>query len=68
MLPAPHTLFCRKGNLGICRLNIPIVYFADDYRLLLDNYYWFTNRNEEDIIFDKNGNLMYGSDSLETNS
>lgn len=65
---ATHIILQENVTWDICRLNIPIVYFADDYRLLLDNYYWFTNRNEEDIIFDKNGNLMYGSDSLETNS
>ena len=65
---ATHIILQENVTWDICRLNIPIVYFADDYRLLLDNYYWFTNRNEEDIIFDKNGNLMYGSDSLKTNS
>lgn len=48
----------------ICRLNIPILYFADDYRLLHNNYFWFANRNCEDIILDKNGNLIYSSDSL----
>lgn len=46
----------------ICRLNIPIIYFADDYRILLNNYFWFSNRVCEDIIIDKNGNLIYSSD------
>ena len=64
----PHIILQESVTWDICRLNVPIVYFVDDYRILQNNYFWFTNRNEEDIIFDKNGNLMYGSDSLETNN
>ena len=47
----------------ICRLNIPILYFTDDYRNLLKNYYWFANREYKfDIIADKNGNLLNTAD------
>lgn len=42
----------------LCRTCIPIIYFADDYRVLLNNYYWFTNRCCNDAIFDKNGNHL----------
>lgn len=42
----------------ICRTNIPIIYFSDDYRNLLDNFSWFSNRIVNDAIFDKNGNYV----------
>lgn len=46
----------------ICRLNLPIMYFADDYRILCNNYYWYCNRAcANDLICDKNGNLFYSS-------
>ena len=41
----------------ICRLNIPIIFFVDDYRILNNNYFWFANRPAKDLIFDKNGNI-----------
>lgn len=47
----------------ICRLNVPILYFTDDYRNLHNNYYWFMNRGDNlNLICDKNGNLMYAPD------
>lgn len=52
-----------KLSWDICRLNIPILYFADDYRVLLNNYYWFANRAcADDLMADKNGNLIPISD------
>lgn len=65
---AAHIILQESITWDICRLNVPILYFVDDYRILQDNYYWFTNRNHEDIILDKNGNLIYGSDSLKTSN
>lgn len=42
----------------ICRTNIPIVYFCDDYTQLNNNYYWFSNRNHCDVIIDKHANII----------
>ena len=43
----------------ICQLNVPILYFADDYRSLLANYLWFRLRAEKkDLIADWNGNIV----------
>lgn len=43
----------------ICRTNIPILYFLDDYRQIQNNHFWFMNRPENfDIIFDRNGNVF----------
>lgn len=42
----------------ICRTNISIVYFVDDYRILENNEFWFANRVCDDLIIDKNGNLQ----------
>lgn len=43
----------------ICQLNVPILYFVDDYRSLLSNYLWFHLRaNPKDIIADWNGNIV----------
>lgn len=42
----------------VCRTNISIVYFVDDYRILQNNEFWFVNRVCDDLIIDKNGNLL----------
>lgn len=42
----------------ICRTNIPMIYFVDDYRSLLGNAFWFKNRVCNDMIIDKNGNTL----------
>lgn len=43
----------------ICQLDVPILYFADDYRSLLSNYLWFRLRAEKkDLIADWNGNIV----------
>lgn len=43
----------------ICRTNIPIVYFCDDFTQLKNNHYWFSNRNnDKDVVFDKHANLI----------
>lgn len=43
----------------ICQLNIPILYFVDDYRFLISNYLWFKSRkNQNDLIVDRNGNIV----------
>jgi len=43
----------------ICRTNIPIIYFCNDYTQLNNNYYWFSNRiNKNDIIFDIHANII----------
>ena len=44
----------------ICQLNIPILYFVDDYRYIISNYLWFRLReNPNDIIVDRNGNIVH---------
>ena len=43
----------------ICRTNVPIIYFCNDYIQLKNNYYWFSNRiNNNDIIFDIHANII----------
>lgn len=43
----------------VCRLSVPIIYFADDYRSVLSNKLWFRMReNGNDLIVDKNGNII----------
>lgn len=43
----------------ICQLNVPILYFADDYRSLQSNYLWFLLRaGKRDLIADWNGNIV----------
>lgn len=62
-----HILLQEAVHWDICRSNVPIVYFADDYRILHNNYYWFINRPQlPDLIADKNGNLMYAADYWES--
>lgn len=47
----------------ICQLNVPILYFADDYRSLLGNYLWFHIRTgKKDLIADWNGNIVKSPD------
>lgn len=42
----------------ICALRVPILYFVDDYRRLLNNALWLKNRPcPNDVIVDKNGNI-----------
>ena len=42
----------------ICQMNVPILYFADDYRKLYSNEVWFSKRaSKNDLIADWNGNL-----------
>lgn len=58
-----HIILQEAAGWDICRFNVPILYFSDDYRLLSNNYYWFSNRAyTPDLIADKNGNLMYSPD------
>lgn len=43
----------------ICQLNVPILYFTDNYRSLLSNYLWFLLRaGKKDLIADWNGNIV----------
>ena len=43
----------------ICQLDVPILYFTDDYRTLLANYLWFRLRTGKgDLIADWYGNLI----------
>lgn len=43
----------------ICQLNVPILYFVDDYRSIMNNYLWFSLReNSNDIVADRNGNIV----------
>lgn len=43
----------------ICALNIPILYFVDDYRSIMNNYLWFSLREKKkDIVADRNGNII----------
>ncbi len=45
---------------NICRLDLPILYFSDDYLLLKENYHWYINRaNKNDLIIDRHGNIIH---------
>lgn len=47
-------------TLDVCRLDIPILYFVDEYEFLKDNYFWFVNRaNKEDFIVDRHANILH---------
>lgn len=42
-----------------CQLEVPFLYFVDDYRDICSNYLWFHSRpGQLDLIADPNGNLM----------
>lgn len=44
----------------ICRLDLPILYFTDNFLLLKENYHWFINRtNRSDLIIDRHGNIIH---------
>lgn len=46
----------------VCQLKIPIIYFVDDYRNIMENRLWFRMReNSIDIIADRNGNITLPS-------
>ena len=46
-------------TLDVCRLDIPILYFVDEYAFLEDNYFWFSNRkNKKDFIIDRHANIL----------
>ncbi len=46
--------------LDICRLDIPILYFVDQYEVLENNYFWFANRrNKKDLIIDRHANILW---------
>ena len=46
-------------TLDMCRLDIPILYFVDEYAVLEDNYFWFVNRKgKKDIIIDRHANIL----------
>lgn len=50
----------------ICRLDLPIIYFADNFMLLSENYHWYINRvNKNDLIIDRHGNVISISEILE---
>lgn len=62
-----YRIRCNQSNItitdylrwDICQLNVPILYFADNYRSLLANYLWFRLRaNKKDLIADWNGNIV----------
>ena len=43
--------------------NMPIIYFADNYNLLHNNYYWFSQKQfNRDLIVDWNGNIVLVAD------
>lgn len=47
-------------TLDTCRLNIPIMYFVDEYDILKNNYFWFSNRrSSEDLIVDRHANVLH---------
>lgn len=49
----------------ICRLDLPILYFCDDFMLLKENYHWYINRaNKNDLIIDRHGNLIHMNEFL----
>ena len=61
----PHIRIEDRVSWDICRLEIPIIYFTDNFMALKSNYYWFKNRaNNNDIIADRNGNIMFVDDFI----
>lgn len=43
----------------LCKMNIGMIYFVDNITSVVSNYHWFVNRrNNEDIIADRNGNIV----------
>lgn len=49
----------------ICRIDLPILYFLDDFLQLKENYHWYVNRtNTEDLIIDRHGNLLHTDEIL----
>lgn len=44
---------------SLCGIYIPIIYFCDNIKALLNNQHWFKYRlGKKDILADKNGNLL----------
>lgn len=55
----PHIRLEDRLPWDLCRLGVPLVYFTDNFMALRSNRFWFDNRsNQNDIISDKNGNLL----------
>lgn len=52
----------------ICRLDLPILYFSDNFMLLRENYHWYINRaNKTDLIIDRHGNIIHINDFFKSN-
>lgn len=47
---------------SIQKLNIPILFYVDNITALSNNKKWFEVRNQDDIILDTFGNLIYASE------
>ena len=61
-----YRIRCQSENIiitdhllwDICQMNLPILYFVDDYRRIMGNRLWFRLRqNPNDMIADRNGNI-----------
>lgn len=47
-------------SLSLQHSKFHFIYFCDDYRDLVKNYFWFNGRKAtEDLIMDRNGNVVY---------
>lgn len=49
--------------LSMLNINEPIIYFVNSFISLFNNYYWWKIRNyKNDIVIDRNGNIIAASD------
>ena len=47
-------------NDNIIHYNVPIIFFSDNYRCILNNSYWFAQRSSfDDLTIDIHGNISY---------
>lgn len=45
---------------NIIHYNVPIIFFSDNYKCILNNYYWFAQRySQNDLTIDIHGNISY---------
>lgn len=43
----------------ICRYQLPFIYLVNDFRVIKNNHFWFSNRNNNnDIVIDIHGNIV----------
>ena len=46
-------------SISVQNSKIPLIYFCDDYRQIINNYFWLSGRKGcNDLIVDRNGNVI----------